>query len=77
MARISQRKSANLSLDKKLVAEAKDLGINISRAAEKGLRLEIKSERERRWLEENAEAIKYENAYIEEHGLPLGKYRLF
>jgi post-segregation antitoxin (ccd killing protein) len=29
------------------------------------------------WLEENREAIDCSNAYIEEHGLPLAKYRLF
>jgi hypothetical protein len=29
------------------------------------------------WLEENREAIDDSNAYVEEHGLPLAKYRLF
>jgi antitoxin CcdA len=77
MADRSQRKSANLSLDTRIVADARELGINISRAAEKGLLSEIKAERERRWREENAEAIAAANAYVEKHGLPLAKYRQF
>lgn len=31
--------------------------------------------REKRWLEENREALKSSNAYIEAHGLPLAKHR--
>ena len=30
-----------------------------------------------RWREENAEALKSSNAYVETHGLPLAKYRQF
>ena len=36
-----------------------------------------KTEQERRWLVENADAIRRENASIERDGLPLAKYRLF
>lgn len=32
---------------------------------------------ERQWLEENAEAIKSINEWVEKNGLPLEKYRLF
>jgi len=35
------------------------------------------TEKNRRWLVENADAIQAENAYIEEHGLPFAKNRLF
>jgi hypothetical protein len=31
----------------------------------------------KQWLEENAEAIKSINEWVEKHGLPLEKYRLF
>ena len=31
----------------------------------------------RRWNEENADAIQASNAWIEKHGLPLEKHRLF
>jgi len=73
----SARKAANLSLDADLVASARVLDINISRAAEDGLARAIKTERERRWLEENADAIRLENEYVEKHGLPFAKYRQF
>lgn len=31
----------------------------------------------RRWHEENADAIQASNAWIEKHGLPMEKHRLF
>jgi antitoxin CcdA len=71
------RKAANLSLNSELLSQARDLDINLSRAAEDGIAKAVKAERERRWLEENAEAIRAENDYIEKNGLPLAKYRLF
>ncbi len=73
----SARKAANLSLDSNLVSEARELKINVSRAAEEGITKAIKAERERLWRVENAEAIRLENEYIEKHGLPLAKYRQF
>lgn len=38
---------------------------------------DVISEEGRRWLEENAEAIRSWNAWVEEHGLPLEEYRMF
>jgi antitoxin CcdA len=73
----SLRKPANLSLDSELVSRARDLKINISRAAENGIAAAVKAERERLWRLENAEAIRLENEYVEKHGLPLAKYRQF
>jgi post-segregation antitoxin (ccd killing protein) len=35
------------------------------------------SEQGRKWLEENAEAIKSINEWVEKNGLPLEKYRMF
>jgi len=35
------------------------------------------SEAAKRWIEENAEAIRSSNEYVEKHGLPLAKYRMF
>ena len=72
-----QRRSTNLSLDSELVAAAKALNINISRVAENGISVAVSDERARRWKEENREAIQSMNEYVEEHGLPLAKYRQF
>jgi antitoxin CcdA len=71
------RRATNLSLDTELLSEARKLEINISRAAETGIASAVQAERERRWLEENAEAIRAENEDIAKHGLPLSKYRQF
>ncbi len=72
-----RRRATNLSLEADLVAEARRLGIGLSRAAEDGLRRAVAEEAKRRWQEENAEGIRQMNAYVEEHGLPLAKYRMF
>ncbi len=75
--RIGGRKPTNLSLDADLVADARSLGINLSRACEDALRKEVAVERGRRWQKENAAGIAASNAYVEKHGLPLEKYRQF
>jgi antitoxin CcdA len=72
-----QRKATNLSLDVDLIAEAKELDINISRVAEASIAKAVSEEKSRRWREENREAIESSNRYVEEHGLPLAKYRMF
>ena len=82
--RISERASrtpatrpTNLSLSAALVDEAKDLGVNISLAAAWGLEQAVAKSRAERWIEENAKALDSYNEYVEKHGLPLEKFRLF
>lgn len=72
-----QKKATNISLDSEMIAMAKEYGINISQACEKGLAAELKKIGEARWLEENRAAIEASNAYAEKHGLPLAAHRLF
>ena len=71
------RRAANLSIDADLLAEAKALSVNISRAAEAGIAKAVSEEKERLWKEENREAIEANNRYFEEHGLPFAEYRGF
>ena len=71
------RRPTNLSIDPELMEEAKALSVNASRAAEDGIARAVAEERSRRWKEENREAIESSNRYVEEHGLPLSKYRMF
>jgi antitoxin CcdA len=71
------KKAANLSIEEEVIAEARAYDINISRAAEEGIARAVKAERERRWRDENAEAVESWNRYIEENGLPLAQYRRF
>ena len=73
-----QRKAAtNVSLDAALVAEARELGVSISQASNKGLSDAVKKARAERWLEENKPALDSYNDWVEANGLPLEKFRLF
>jgi antitoxin CcdA len=71
------RKATNVSLDAQVIADARDLGINISKACEQGLVAEISKARAERWQRENADAIADWNRWVEKNGLPLAKYRMF
>lgn len=66
----------DIGIDPELLAQAKRLGISVAGMSETQLRLHLQKvdpagaeERARRWAEENAEAIKEHNRFIEEHGL--------
>jgi antitoxin CcdA len=72
-----QREPATLSIDARLIAEAKSLGVDISRTAEDGIAKAVADEKARRWKIENRDAIESLNAYVEEHGLPLEEFRQF
>lgn len=71
------RKATNVSLGEALLAEAKALRINVSQAAEAGLARAVAEKRAELWLNANREAMESSNAYVEEHGLPLARYRTF
>lgn len=73
----SSKKPTNLSLDQNLISEARELGINISQAAEGGLKEAVSKAKSEQWKRENAEALKSSNEWIEKNGLPLEKYRSF
>lgn len=72
-----RRRPANLSLDGQLLDEARVLGVNISRACERGLAEQVSEARAERWRRENAEAVADSNAFVEWEGLPLRASRLF
>ena len=71
------RRATSLTLDSKLLDDARALGVNVSRAAEAGVAIALKQAREAAWKRENAGAIADFNSYIEENGLPLAKFRQF
>ncbi|WP_421927024.1 type II toxin-antitoxin system CcdA family antitoxin [Neoaquamicrobium sediminum] len=72
-----KRKSVNLSIDVDILAEAKALNVNVSRAADTGIADAISKRKAELWLQENREAIEENNRYFEEHGLPFSEYRGF
>ncbi|CAO3419711.1 type II toxin-antitoxin system CcdA family antitoxin [Azospirillum doebereinerae] len=69
------KRATNVSLDSDLLEQAKALGINVSRACERGLAEQIAELRDKQWLEANREAIASSNACVEAQGLPLAKHR--
>jgi antitoxin CcdA len=70
-----RRRATDLPLDAELVDEARRLGVDLSRAAEGGLRRAVAAAKA--WRAENADAIRQMNAWVEKHGLPLAKHRMF
>ena len=66
--RAPARKRVNLTIDEDLIASAKALGVNASRAAETGLREAVKKAREEEWLRENRAGIEAHNERIERDG---------
>ncbi len=71
------KKPTNLSLNQDLVRAAKAYGLNVSRIAEAALAEAVRAQAERRWLEQNAEAL---DAYNEKLGTrePFGdRHRRF
>lgn len=71
------KRPTNVSLSEALVSEARELGINVSRACEEGLQTEVRREWTKRWHEENDAGFEAWNAYVERHGVPLARYRKF
>lgn len=68
-----QKRATNLSLDQALLKDARALGVNISAAAEQGVRQALREA----WLEENREAMEAWGQWVEENGLPLEMSRMF
>jgi antitoxin CcdA len=71
------RKPTNVSIGQALIEEARVLNVNISQAAEAGLRAALAAKRAELWVQQNQAAIESSNAYVAEKGLPLAKYRGF
>ncbi|MGV3578373.1 type II toxin-antitoxin system CcdA family antitoxin [Brevundimonas sp.] len=72
----------NIGIDPELIEQAQRLGISIAGIDERALRLHLQKvdpagaeARAKRWAEENAEAIKEHNRFVEEYGLLSDHYR--
>ena len=71
------KKKMSLSISETLAEAARQLDINLSRAAETGILQEIKRRRENAWLEKNRPAIAAYNERIEKDGLFGEEHRGF
>jgi antitoxin CcdA len=71
------KRAANLTLSTDLLAEAKALGINISKACDTHLRELVRKEKEARWKAEHDDFIQAYNQTVAEESLPLEAWRTF
>jgi antitoxin CcdA len=75
-ARQAKKCAVNLFVDAELLDEARRLNINISETLEQRLRSLVRAEQEKRWLQENRDAIASINAFIDRHGLLADRLRM-
>jgi antitoxin CcdA len=73
--RRAKKRAVNLFVDADLLDEARRLNINVSETLERRLRMIVKTERQKRWLENNRDAIASINAFIDQHGLLASRLR--
>ncbi len=71
------KKAANVSINTDLLSQAKELGLNLSQTLEEGLVSTIRAEKQRRWLQDNKEAIEAYRQHVEENGVWSDGIRLF
>jgi antitoxin CcdA len=71
------RTKVNLSIEEAVAREARDLGINMSRVAEAAIAEAARTERNRRWREENRAALDAYAREVARDGLPLARFRSF
>lgn len=71
------KKAANLSINQALLAEARQLNINLSATLEQALRERIRHEKRQQWLRENQQAIERCNQLTEANGLFADSHRVF
>lgn len=72
-----RRKATNVTLDQAVLDEARELGINVSRACQSGLVKAVKAAREKAWLEKNRASLLAWNDWVEKNGLPFAEFRQF
>lgn len=71
------RNKVNLSIDEAVTREARELGVNMSRVAEAAIAEAARLERNRRWRDENRDALEAYAREIEREGLALARFRTF
>ena len=71
------KRAANVSINQRLLEDARALDINLSATLERALEAEVRARRRAQWLEENREAIAAYNARIARDGLAGDHVRAF
>jgi len=68
---LQTRKSARIALAPEFSVEARSTGVNLIHADA------VAGHGKEHWLKENFEAPERSNAFVEKHGLPLERQRVF
>ena len=74
--RPGKKRAVNVFIDAELVDEARRMRINLSETLERRLRTIVRAEQEKRWLEENREAIAAYNNRVATLGLLSDEARI-
>ena len=69
------RAKTSVTVDETLLAEAREMGVNLSAAAARGIAAEVRSERARRLREELLPEVEAYNRFIERNGVPFADLR--
>ncbi len=77
MPAATAKRRTNVSLDARLLASARELGLNVSGIAEEALAVAVREARAKAWAQENAEAIAQRAAWIEANGMPLARWQVW
>jgi antitoxin CcdA len=77
IAEKSLKKPTNVSVRADLLAEAKALGLNLSRTLETALEHAIREKRRQSWLTDNHDALQAYQRHIEREGLFADRSRSF
>ena len=77
MPQPATKKPTNMTLDSELLAQARSMNVNLSQAAEAGLRKAVTAAKEEAWKRDNAAAVSSANQWVDENGLPLERFRQF
>ena len=64
-----KKRAVNVFVDTELIDEARRMRINLSETLERRLRMMVRADQEKRWLEENRRALDAYNARVAQHGL--------
>lgn len=71
------KKPTNLSLNSDLLKKSKAMNINLSATLEQALKEKLAKTKAEKWADENKNAIKAYNDFVDEHGCFGDEYREF
>ena len=71
------KKATNLSLNSDLLKRSRALNINLSATLEQALKDKLAQSEAKNWIDENKNAIKAYNNFVEKHGCFSDEYREF